>query len=113
MLQIIIFSIIFGVSTAMVGEKGKLVAKFLEAGSTVMIKMIDIIMYTAPIGLGCYFASVIGQLGPQIIEGYVRVFILYLILTLVYYFIMFSIYAYMSAGKQECNYFGRMHWRLQ
>lgn len=105
MLQIIIFSIIFGVSTAMVGEKGKLVAKFLEAGSTVMIKMIDIIMYTAPIGLGCYFASVIGQLGPQIIEGYVRVFILYLILTLVYYFIMFSIYAYMSAGKTGVQLF--------
>lgn len=38
MLQIIIFSIIFGISTAMVGEKGKPVAKFLEAGSTVMIK---------------------------------------------------------------------------
>ncbi|MCS6166532.1 dicarboxylate/amino acid:cation symporter [Clostridium botulinum] len=105
MLQIIIFSIIFGVSTAMVGEKGKPVAKFLEAGSTVMIKMIDIIMYTAPIGLGCYFASVIGQLGPQIIEGYVRVFILYLILTLVYYFIMFSIYAYMSAGKTGVQLF--------
>ncbi len=105
MLQIIIFSIIFGISTAMVGEKGKPVAKFLEAGSTVMIKMIDIIMYTAPIGLGCYFASVIGQLGPQIIEGYVRVFILYLVLTLVYYFIMFTIYAYMAAGKTGVQLF--------
>lgn len=67
--------------------------------------MIDIIMYTAPIGLGCYFASVIGQLGPQIIEGYVRVFILYLVLTLVYYFIMFTIYAYMAAGKTGVQLF--------
>ena len=105
MLQIIIFSIIFGISTAMVGEKGKPIAKFLDAGSTVMIKMIDIIMYTAPIGLGCYFASVIGQLGPQILEGYVRVFILYLVLTLVYYFIMVTVYAYMAAGKAGIKLF--------
>ncbi|WP_251862323.1 dicarboxylate/amino acid:cation symporter [Clostridium sp. Marseille-Q2269] len=105
MLQIIVFSIMFGVSTAMVGEKGKPIAKFLESGSAVMIKMIDIIMYTAPIGLACYFASVIGQIGPQIIGGYVRVFVLYLILTAVYYFIMFSVYAYMAGGKAGVNIF--------
>lgn len=105
MLQIIIFSIIFGISTAMVGEKGKPIAKLLEAGSTVMIKMVDIVMYTAPLGLGCYFASVIGQLGPQILEGYVRVFILYLILTVIYYFIMFSVYAYLAGKKKGVKIF--------
>lgn len=40
-----------------------------------------------------------GQLGTQILQGYVRVFLLYLALTAVNYFIFFSLYAYLSAGK--------------
>jgi Na+/H+-dicarboxylate symporter len=64
-----------------------------------MMKMVKIIMYYAPIGLGCYFASVVGQLGTQILEGYLKVFLLYLGLTAIYYFIFFSIYSYISAGK--------------
>lgn len=100
MLQLIVFSLLFGVSTAMVREKAEPVAKFLKAGTEVMMKMVNIIMYYAPIGLGCYFASVIGQLGTQILEGYLRVFILYLVLSLILYFGMLSIYAYLAGGSQ-------------
>lgn len=99
MLQLIIFSILFGISTAMVGEKAQPVARFLKAGTNVMMKVISIVMYYAPIGLGCYFASVIGQLGPQILQGYLRVFVLYIILTIIYYFGFFTIYAFLGGGK--------------
>ncbi len=105
MLQLIVFSIIFGVSTAMVGEKAQPVAKFLSAGSNVMMKMVTIVMYYAPIGLGCYFATVIGELGPQILQGYLRVFILYIILTVVYYFGFFTIYAFIAGGKEGVKIF--------
>jgi Na+/H+-dicarboxylate symporter len=99
MLQIIVFSILFGVSTAAVGEKAKPVARFLEAGAEIMMKMVKIIMYYAPIGLGCYFASVVGQLGTQIMEGYLRVFILYLVISVIYYFGFFTLYAYIAGGR--------------
>ena len=81
MLQLIIFSILVGIATAMAGDVAKPMAKFVEAGAAVMMKIVNIIMYIAPIGLGCYFASVIGELGPQILSGYAKVFVLYLILT--------------------------------
>jgi Na+/H+-dicarboxylate symporter len=100
MLQLIIFSLLFGVSTALVREKAEPVAKFLKAGSEVMMKMVNIIMYYAPIGLGCYFASVIGQLGTQILQGYLRVFILYLVLSVILYFVILTIYAYLAGGKE-------------
>lgn len=100
MLQLIIFSVIFGLSIALVGEKGKPIGSFVHAGSTVMMKMVSIIMYYAPIGLGCYFATVIGELGPQILEGYFKAFMLYLILSVIYYFGGFTIYAFL-AGKKE------------
>ena len=100
MLQLILFSIVFGIATAMVGEKGKIIASFLQAGSDVMMKIIDLVMKVAPLGLGCYFASIVGELGPQIISGYARSFVLYLILTVIFYFGLFSIYAFIAGGKE-------------
>jgi Na+/H+-dicarboxylate symporter len=99
MLQLIIFSVLFGTATAMAGEKAKPIAAFVEAGSNVMMKIVNIIMYYAPIGLGAYFATVIGQLGPQILGGYVRVFVLYLVITAIYYCGFFTLYAYAASGK--------------
>ena len=99
MLQIIIFSVLFGIATALVGEKGIVIKNFLNSASSIMMMMVKIIMYYAPIGLGCYFASVVGQLGTQILEGYLKAFLLYLILAAINYFLFFSIYSYLSAGK--------------
>lgn len=98
MLQLIVISVIFGIAIAMAKEKGKAVKDLLNSCSAVMMNMIKIIMYYAPIGLGCFFASLTGQLGTQILEGYVKAFLLYIGLTVVYYFGFFSIYAYV-AGK--------------
>ncbi|NLL00681.1 MAG: dicarboxylate/amino acid:cation symporter [Clostridiales bacterium] len=99
LLQLIVISVICGIAIAMAGEKAKVVKDFLNAGSAVMMKMIKIIMYYAPIGLACYFASIIGQLGTQILEGYLKVFIMYLVVSILYYFVFFTIYAYIGAGR--------------
>jgi Na+/H+-dicarboxylate symporter len=99
LLQLIVISVICGIAIAMAGEKAKAFKDFLNAGSEVIMKMIKIIMYYAPIGLACYFASIIGQLGTQILEGYLKVFLMYLIVSIIYYFGFFSIYAYVAAGK--------------
>ena len=100
MLQLIVFSIVFGIATALAGEKGKPVARFLSSGTEVMMKFVKIVMYYAPIGLGCYFAAIIAELGPQILGGYVRLFILYIVLTVIYFFGFFTLYAYIAGGKQ-------------
>ncbi|MCM3586147.1 dicarboxylate/amino acid:cation symporter [Mesobacillus maritimus] len=105
MLQLIVFSVLFGVATALAGEKGKPIASLLSSGSAVFMKMVGIIMYYAPIGLGAYFASIIGQLGPQLLEGYARTFVLYLILTIIYYFGFFTLYAFISGGKTAVKIF--------
>jgi Na+/H+-dicarboxylate symporter len=105
MLQLIVFAVLFGISTAMVGEKAKPVTTFLSAATAVIMKMVSIVMYYAPIGLGCYFAAVIGELGPQILEGYARSFVLYLILTVIYYFGFFTLYAFIAGGKDGVKIF--------
>ncbi|MCM3704714.1 MULTISPECIES: dicarboxylate/amino acid:cation symporter [Cytobacillus] len=105
MLQLIVFSILFGLATAMSGEKGKPIANLLSSGSAVMMKIVGFVMYYAPIGLGCYFATIIGELGPQILGGYVRVFVLYLVLTLIYFFGFFTLYAFAAGGKNGIKVF--------
>ncbi|MBU3202254.1 dicarboxylate/amino acid:cation symporter [Clostridium estertheticum] len=105
MLQLVIFSIIFGISVSLSGEKAKPLAKVLEAGSITMMKVVKIIMYYAPIGLGCYFASMVGQLGGQILNGYLKIFVLYLIISVIYYFGFFSLYAFVAAGKNGVRIF--------
>ncbi len=105
MLPLIIFSVMFGIATALVGDKAKPVREFVSGASEVLMKMIKFIMYYAPVGLGCYFASIIGQLGSQILEGYLKVFLLYLGISVINYFLFFSIYAYIAAGKEGLRAF--------
>jgi len=100
LLPLIIFSTFLGLATSYSGEKGKLVGDFLNAGTSVIMKMMKIVMKAAPIGLGCYFADTVGRLGGQILNGYLHVFILYLILTGIAFFGLNSIYVFLSGGKK-------------
>ncbi|MBW7981864.1 dicarboxylate/amino acid:cation symporter [Enterobacillus tribolii] len=98
LLPLIVFAILFGLATSMSGEKGKPVADFLHSGTTVILRMVKIIMYAAPVGLGCYFAATVGELGPQIISGYLNSFLLYLLLTVIYFFGANTLYAFIAGG---------------
>lgn len=105
MLALILFSMILGFAVMAVEEKGESFKEFLLSGAAVTMKMMEIIMKIAPIGLGCYFATVVGQLGGQILQGYAKVFVLYIVITLIYYFGFFSLYAYVAGGKNSVKTF--------
>jgi len=64
------------------------------------MRVIRLIMYYAPVGLGAYFAYLVGTLGPELLGSYLRVVALYYPLALVYFFIGFSLYAFLAAGKK-------------
>ncbi len=99
MLALILFSFLVGLATSAVGEKGRVFAKFLESGNVVMTKAIGFIMLYAPIGLGAYFAYIIGDLGAQLLSSYVRVILLYYPVALGYFFVVFTLYVWWAAGK--------------
>ena len=99
-LPMIIFSIVFGLCVNMIGEKGKIISNGLSALSEVFLKMINLLMYYAPIGLGAYFAALVGEYGQELLGSYARAMILYYPLCFAYLFIAFPAYAYISAGKE-------------
>ena len=99
-IALIVFSILVGLSINASKEKGKPFLNILESMNEVTQKFINIIMYYAPIGLGCYFAAFIGQFGSSIAIGYLKSFIIYLIACIVVYFVIYSLYAFIAGGKK-------------
>jgi Na+/H+-dicarboxylate symporter len=100
MLAIIIFSILLGLATSASGERGKVFAGFLSSGSEVMMKLISFIMYYAPVGLCAYFAYLVGVFGPELLGSYARAMVLYYPTAILYFFIAFTIYAFIAANSE-------------
>lgn len=99
-IAIVVFSILFGIAIKMAGEQGEKIADVLESAYAVMLKLVEIITYYSPIGLGCYFAVLVGTFGGQIALGYLKTFIMYTVVSIIYYVVMYSIYAFIAGGKK-------------
>ena len=99
MLPLIVFSILFGYCVSATGGENNLVARALDALNKVVMKLISVIMLYAPIGLGAYFAALIGEFGPQLIGAYGRAMLIYYPLCVVYFIVFFPLYAWFAAGR--------------
>lgn len=99
-IALIVFSLLFGIAMKMAGEKAEPVEKFLDSAYEIVMKFVNITMYYAPIGLGCYFASLIGTFGSTIAVGYLKTFVVYTVVAILYYVIVYSLYALIAGGKK-------------
>ena len=104
-IAIVIFSIMFGVAMRMAKEKTEPLLKVLISANEVVLKFVNIIMYYAPIGLGCYFAALVGTFGATIAVGYLKTFVLYTVVAVLFYFIMYTVYAYIAGRKEGVKAF--------
>mgnify|MGYP003289451745 FL=1 len=102
---LLVFSVMFGAAVRMSAEKGEKVKEFLESANVVIENLLKIVMYYAPIGLGCYMAAMVGTFGSTIAMGYVKTFVLYLVVTVAYYFIFYTLYAFIAGGKKGVKAF--------
>ncbi|GLS38692.1 C4-dicarboxylate transport protein [Mesorhizobium tianshanense] len=62
-LQVLFFSVLFGVALAMVGDRGRPVVDFLQALTTPIFRLVAILMKAAPIGAFGAMAFTIGKYG--------------------------------------------------
>lgn len=104
-ISLLIFSIMVGIAINMSGEKGEPFRNVLESANDVMGNIVKIIMYYAPVGLGCYMASFVGSFGTSIAVGYLKTFVVYLIVSIAFYFIVYTIYAFLAGGKSGVKAF--------
>lgn len=99
MLPIIVFAILSGFCVSACGGEESPVGKLLNNLNAIIMKIVSIIMMYAPIGLGAYFASLVGEFGPGLIGDYGHAMLVYYPMCLLYFFTAFPAYAYFAGGK--------------
>lgn len=89
MLQIIVFSLIVGISLLAMGKKSKGLVKIFNDGADLMIKITEFVMKTAPYGILALVANMVASLGIQMITEVARFvladYIVLIILLVVFY----------------------------
>lgn len=105
LIALIVMSVLFGLAINKAGAKGRKIAELFDSFSEVMYKLVEIIMYYAPIGLGCYFASLVGTLGSTIAIGFLKTFVIYTLVCLVFMALFYTLYAFIAAGKKGVKAF--------
>ena len=97
MLQVIFFTILFGISMLLIGEKrAKPMKGFFDALNDIILKMVDLIMLIAPFAVFALLANVVASSGdPDLLLAllkYAGVVVLGLFLMIVFYSILVSVY---------------------
>ena len=78
-LQLVVFSIFFGVAAASVGEYAKPLIKALEVASHIILKIVGYVMNFAPLGVFGAISAVVAAKGLEIFEFYIKYFAFFLI----------------------------------
>ena len=100
MLPLIVFSVLFGFAVNISGGKGSFMGKWLRELSDVMMKLVKIVSYYAPIAFFGFFADLVATYGPQITADYGRAMLAYYPLCLLYLLLAFPLFAFLGGGKR-------------
>jgi Na+/H+-dicarboxylate symporter len=98
-LQIVVFSIFFGVATAALGDYGKIVVHGLEAVSHVILKMVNYVMNFAPLGVFGAIAAVIATKGLTVFYFYGAYLLYFLLGILCLWAVLLSVGYLILKGK--------------
>lgn len=106
-IALIVISILTGLAIHFAKDKGKKALEVLESFNDVLQMLIKIIMYYAPIGIGAYFASFVGEFGAGVATSYLKMLIIYTVSCAFVYFVIYSLYAFIAGGKKGL----RLYWQ--
>jgi Na+/H+-dicarboxylate symporters len=98
-LQIVIFSIFFGVAMSAMGNYTKPVLKALDAVSHVILKMVNYVMNFAPLGVFGAIAAVIALQGPQVFIFFGK-YMMYFLLGIALLWLVLLTVGFLILGKR-------------
>jgi Na+/H+-dicarboxylate symporter len=98
-LQLVIFSIFFGIATAALGEKGKIVVKGLDSVAHIILKMVGYVMNFAPLGVFGAISAVIATKGLGVFVFYGK-YLLYFISGIALLWILLITVGFIVLGKR-------------
>jgi len=106
-LQLVIFSIFFGVATAAIGDYGKIIIRGLDAVAHVILKMVTYVMNFAPIGVFGAISAVIATNGLEIFRFYGFYFLEFLLGIALLWVVLLSV-GFLVLGKRLMVLFKRI-----
>jgi Na+/H+-dicarboxylate symporter len=98
-LQLVIFSIFFGIATAALGEKAKVVVKGLDAVAQVILRMVGYVMNFAPIGVFGAISAVIATKGLEVFVFYGK-YLLYFLIGIASLWAILLVVGFIVLGKR-------------
>lgn len=98
-LQIVVFSILFGVALAAIGKQGESLTKALDTVAHVVLKMVNYIMWFAPLGVLGAVASAVASYGFEIFALYANYLLAFAIGILVLWVVMLLV-GYLILGNR-------------
>jgi Na+/H+-dicarboxylate symporter len=90
-LQIVVFSIFFGVAMTAIGDKAKPVLKALDAVAHIILKMVGYVMNFAPLGVFGAIAAVIAIQGMEVFKFYGQYLLYFLIGIAILWIVLLSV----------------------
>lgn len=99
MLPLIVFSVLLGFAANLAGGPDGPVARGLTAVTQVMMQLIRLLTYYAPVAFFAIFAGLVADYGPKIAGAYGRAMAVYYPLCFVYLFTVFPLMARLGGGR--------------
>ena len=99
MLPLIVFSVLLGFAANLAGGPDGPVARGLTAVTQVMMQLIRLLTYYAPVAFFAIFAGLVADYGPKIAGAYGRAMAVYYPLCFVYLFTAFPLMARLGGGR--------------
>ncbi len=106
-LQIVVFSLLFGVATAAIGSKGEPIIKALDSVGHVMLKVTSMVMYVAPFAVFAAMTSVVAKKGLGVLGTY-AIFIGEFYAGLILLWLILIAVGYLLIKKRIVTLFGRL-----
>lgn len=106
-LQIVVFSVFFGIATAAIGEKGKIVIRALDAVAHVILKMTEYVMNLAPFAAFAAISAILAIKGPEILITYGK-FILIFYLSIIGLWLLLITISSFFIGKRVIELIGKI-----
>ncbi len=95
-LQVLLFSILFGFSLLILGERGATIRNFIDDAAHAIFGVIAIVMKAAPIGAFGAMAYTIGRFGPQALGNLFGLIVVFYVTSAIFVFGVLGIIARMA-----------------
>lgn len=90
MLQVIIFSLLFGIAMALSGKAGDRLAAIFNDLNTVIMRLVTILMNLAPYGVFCLLAKLFTEISWDVISNLLGYFVLVFVVLIIHALVTYS-----------------------